>query len=42
MKKIIYSLSCCMIAGAFIACGGGAKNAEKKGLILIQQKQLKQ
>ena len=31
MKKIIYSLSCCMIAGAFIACGGGAKNAEKKG-----------
>lgn len=31
MKKIIYSLSCCMIAGAFIACGGRAKNAEKKG-----------
>lgn len=31
MKKIIYSLSCCMIAGAFIACGGGAKNTEKKG-----------
>lgn len=31
MKKIIYSLSCCMIAGAFIACGGEAKNAEKKG-----------
>ncbi|MDR3058268.1 MAG: DUF1080 domain-containing protein [Dysgonomonas sp.] len=30
MKKIIYSLSCCMIAGAFIACGGG-KSTDTKG-----------
>ncbi|NDV94580.1 DUF1080 domain-containing protein [Dysgonomonas sp. 521] len=28
MKKIIYSLACCMVAGAFVACGGGAKNTD--------------
>ncbi len=26
MKKLFYGISCCMIAGAFMACGGGAKN----------------
>lgn len=31
MKKIIYSLACCMVAGAFVACGGGAKNTDNKG-----------
>lgn len=31
MKKIIYSLTCCMIAGAFIACGGGTKGGDNKG-----------
>jgi Domain of Unknown Function (DUF1080). len=30
MKKLIYGLSCCMIAGAFVACGG-AKNSDNKG-----------
>ena len=29
MKKIIYSLSCCMIAGAFIACAGGTSTDNK-------------
>ncbi|MDH6308939.1 hypothetical protein M2451_001603 [Dysgonomonas sp. PFB1-18] len=28
MKKLIYGLSFCMMAGAFMACGGGAKKAD--------------
>lgn len=28
MKKLIYGLSCCMIAGAFAACGGGTQKAD--------------
>lgn len=25
MKKVFYSLACCMLAGSFVACGGGKK-----------------
>lgn len=28
MKKLFYGLTCCMVAGAFMACGGGAKKAD--------------
>ena len=28
MKKLVYGLSCCIVAGAFIACGGGTKKTE--------------
>jgi len=31
MKKIFYSLTCCIIAGSLIACGGGAKGTDNKG-----------
>ncbi len=30
MRKLVYGLGCCVIAGAFMACGGGAKNTENK------------
>lgn len=28
MKKLVYGLSCCMVASVLVACGGGAKKTE--------------
>lgn len=30
MKKIVYGLTCCMIAGTFVACGGGSSSSGQK------------